>query len=92
MPLITSNYPAYQAVVERTSCGLCVDPDAPEEIADAIEWLMEHPAEAAEMGRRGREAVIREFNWEIEAAKLLRFYEELIGLERGVAAARQAEG
>ena len=92
MPLITSNYPAYQAVVERTSCGLCVDPDAPEEIADAIEWLMEHPAEGAEMGRRGREAVIREFNWEVEAAKLLRFYEELIGLERGVAAARQAEG
>ena len=44
---------------------------------------MDHPAEAAEMGRRGREAVIREFNWEREAAKLLRFYEELIGPPQG---------
>ena len=30
-------------------------------------------------GHRGREAVIHEFNWDREAAKLLRLYEELIG-------------
>ena len=83
MPLIASNFPTYRAVVEGTACGLCVDPDAPAEIAAAIEWLMDHPTEAAEMGRRGREAVIREFNWEREAAKLLRLYEELIGPPQG---------
>jgi glycosyltransferase involved in cell wall biosynthesis len=91
MPLIASNYPTYRAVVEGTSCGLCVDPDAPAEIADAIEWIMDHPTEAAEMGRRGREAVIREFNWERESHKLLRLYEELIGPPEGEAMARQAQ-
>ena len=91
MPLIASNFPTYRAVVEGTGCGLCVDPDAPAEIAEAIEWLMDHPAEAAEMGRRGREAVIREFNWEREATKLLRLYEELIGPPQGEAVAQQAQ-
>jgi glycosyltransferase involved in cell wall biosynthesis len=91
MPLIASNFPTYRAVVEGTSCGLCVDPDAPAEIADAIEWLMDHPSEAAEMGRRGREAVIREFNWEREAGKLLGFYGELIGPPQRGAVAQQAQ-
>jgi glycosyltransferase involved in cell wall biosynthesis len=91
MPLIASNFPTYRAVVEGTACGLCVDPDAPVEIADAIEWLMDHPAEAAEMGRRGREAVIREFNWEREAIKLLRLYEELIGPPQRDAVAQQVQ-
>jgi glycosyltransferase involved in cell wall biosynthesis len=89
MPLIASNYPTYRAVIKGNSCGLCVDPDAPAEIADAIEWLMDHPTEAAEMGRRGREAVIREFNWEREAHKLLRLYEDLIKPPRGDTVAQQ---
>lgn len=91
MPVVASNFPTYRAVVEGTACGLCVDPDAPVEIADAIEWLMDHPAEAAEMGRRGREAVIREFNWEREAVKLLQLYEELIGPPQGGAVAQQVQ-
>jgi glycosyltransferase involved in cell wall biosynthesis len=91
MPMITSNFPLYRNVVEGNSCGLCVDPDRPDELADAIEWLMDHPAEAAEMGRRGREAVLREFNWNREVGKLLRFYEELLSPPRQDAAAHQAQ-
>lgn len=91
MPVIASKYPTYQAVIEGTACGLCVDPDAPEELADAIEWLMDHPAEAAEMGRRGREAVTREFSWEREVDKLLRLYEELIEPAQRDAVARRAQ-
>jgi glycosyltransferase involved in cell wall biosynthesis len=78
MPVIASNFPTYRAVIEKSSCGLCVDPDAPGEVADAIEWVMDHPSEAADMGGRGREAVIREFNWKREASKLLHLYDELI--------------
>jgi hypothetical protein len=38
---------------------------------------LEHPEEARAMGRRGREAVMQRYNWEIEAEKLLQCYEEL---------------
>jgi glycosyltransferase involved in cell wall biosynthesis len=91
MPVVASNYPTYRAVIEGASCGLCVDPDAPDQLANALEWLMDHPAEAAEMGRRGREAVIREFNWEREADKLLRLYKELLRPTRQDAAAHRAQ-
>jgi glycosyltransferase involved in cell wall biosynthesis len=49
-------------------------------IASAIEWIFEHPAEAEEMGKRGRELVLHSFNWEREEQELLRFYERVIGV------------
>lgn len=41
--------------LERVGAGIAVPPEDPEALANAIVWLREHPAEAAEMGRRGRD-------------------------------------
>jgi glycosyltransferase involved in cell wall biosynthesis len=91
IPVIASDFPFYRTVVEGSTCGLCVDPDSPEALAEAIEWLMDHPREAEEMGRRGRDAVMRQYNWEHEAAKLLRLYDELLAAAPGApVAAREA--
>jgi glycosyltransferase involved in cell wall biosynthesis len=70
MPLITSDFPLYKDLIEGTGCGLCVAPEKPQELADAIEYLLSHPSEAAEMGKRGREAVRANYNWNTEAQKL----------------------
>jgi hypothetical protein len=40
-------------------------------IASAIEWMFERQAEAQEMGKCGRELVIRSLNWEREEQHLL---------------------
>jgi glycosyltransferase involved in cell wall biosynthesis len=91
IPVIASSFPSYRTVVEGSACGLCVNPESPEEVAKAIEWLMDHPSEAAEMGRRGRDAVMRQYNWKHEAAKLLRLYDELLAAAPGApVAAREA--
>jgi len=55
-----------------------VDPLKPEEIAQAIQWLLENPDEAQAMGERGREAVQSQYNWSIEEKKLLQMYKELL--------------
>ena len=75
-PFVASDFPLWREYGE--GAGLFVDPKDPEAIADAIEWLINHPDEAEEMGRRGRELVEERYNWEAEAKKLLRLYEEVL--------------
>jgi glycosyltransferase involved in cell wall biosynthesis len=78
LPVIASNFPLYKQVVDGNKCGLTVDPSEPQQIAEAIEYLIERPEEAREMGENGRKAVIEEYNWEKESEKLLHVYEEIL--------------
>jgi glycosyltransferase involved in cell wall biosynthesis len=78
IPVIASDFPAWRAVVERHRCGLCVDPTDPGAIAGALQWVMDHPDQAREMGENGRAAIERHYSWEDESRKLLSLYEALI--------------
>lgn len=78
LPVIVSDFPLYRDIVEKEGCGICVDPESPEAVADAIEYILTHPDEARSMGQRGQEAVRRRYNWDAEARKLLAFYEDLL--------------
>ncbi|WP_434133613.1 glycosyltransferase [Sporomusa sphaeroides] len=78
IPVIASDFPLWKEFIEGNRCGICVDPLNPDEIADAIKWIVEHPAEAEEMGNNGRRAVEHIYNWNIEKEKLFTFYEKLI--------------
>ncbi len=83
LPVIASNFPLYREVVEGSRCGLIVDPTKPPEIARAMEYLIEHPDEARQMGENGRRAVLDKYNWEAESKELLRIYDEVLGKSRG---------
>ncbi len=78
LPIIISNFPKLKKLILDIGCGIPVDPTNPEEIAKAIEYLIEHPEEAKQMGENGRKAVLEKYNWEHEEKKLLRIYEELL--------------
>ena len=77
IPVIASNFPLWKEIVEGAECGICVSPLDPEEIAGAIRWIIEHPAEAEQMGKNGRRAVEERYNWGIEEKKLIGFYSGL---------------
>ncbi len=81
LPVIASNFPLYREVVEPSRCGLLVDPTQPEEIAQAMEYLIEHPQEAQQMGENGRRAVRDRYNWETESQKLLHIYDTVLRTE-----------
>jgi len=83
LPVIASNFPLYREVVEGSQCGLIVDPSKPQEIATAMEYLIEHPDEARRMGENGRRAVLEKFNWEKESQQLLRIYDEVLADKGG---------
>ena len=65
-------------IIEGNKCGLTADPLNPREIARALEYLLEHPNEASEMGENGRKAVIEKYNWETESKELVAVYEDLL--------------
>jgi len=78
LPVIASNFPLYQEIVEGAECGICVDPLNPEEIAKAIQFILEHSAEAKQMGKNGRRAVKERYNWRFEEKKLLGLYNKIM--------------
>lgn len=78
LPVIASNFPLYREVVEPDHCGIIVDPSKPEEIARAMEYLIERPEEARQMGEHGRRAVLEKYNWEKESERLLRIYDTVL--------------
>ena len=78
IPVVVSDFPLWREIVEGAGCGLMVNPLDPQAIADSIVYLLKHPEEAEEMGRKGRKAVEEHYNWSTEEKKLLRLYENLI--------------
>ena len=79
LPVIASDFPLWRRLMERGGkCGILVNPQDPQAIAQAMRWILEHPAEAEEMGRRGREAARQYYNWDREADKLIALYRNLL--------------
>lgn len=77
LPVITSDFPLYRDIFEPLHCCIFVDPLNPQEIADAIVYLLKNPEKAETMGKRGREAVESSYRWDKEEEKLLSLYADL---------------
>jgi len=78
IPIIASDYPEVAKVVRDAECGLLVDTSSTRLLADAMEYLLTHPVEAARMGANGRRAIEEKYNWNLEFQALLDFYGELL--------------
>jgi glycosyltransferase involved in cell wall biosynthesis len=77
LPVIASDFPLWRKMVTSAECGLLADPLNPAAIAEALVWLLGHPAQAAEMGLNGQRAVAEKYNWEHESECLIATYAEL---------------
>ena len=78
LPVIISNTAYAQQMNEKYHFAICVNPEDPDEIVNAILWLRDHPQQAVEMGKNGRKAIEEEFNWKKESERLIAFYQQLI--------------
>lgn len=79
IPVIASDFPLWKGIIEKSQCGICVDPLNISRIAEAINWIIENPKAAEQMGKNGRRAVEAEYNWEQESNKLILIYKSLRG-------------
>jgi glycosyltransferase involved in cell wall biosynthesis len=78
LPVVASNFPLWREIIEGNSCGLCVDPEDPNDIAQAVRYLYGHPEERRKMGENGYRAVREKYNWEKEGEKLVALYKSLL--------------
>lgn len=60
-PIVCAELPPIRDIVDETMVTFCT-PGDPESLADAITWVLDHPAEAQEKARKGREHV-KKFDW-----------------------------
>jgi len=77
LPVVASDFPLWRRIVGAADCGILVDPLKPDDIAEAIGYLLSRPAEAEGMGRRGQAAVRDRYHWSGEGAKLIDLYRRL---------------
>lgn len=78
LPVLCSDFPAWRALIDHLGCGIAVNPDAPDEAIGAIDYLQKNPEVARSMGERGRQAVLRRYNWGSEDQKLQSLYRRLL--------------
>ena len=77
-PVVVSNVGGLPEVVEHEKTGFVVEKENPEAIASAIGKLICNTELRIEMGRKGREKVINEYDWNESVKKMISVYNKVI--------------
>lgn len=82
VPVVTSDFPTMRQIVlgdPTGALGTVVDPTDPVAVAVAIRSILElDVGSAAELRARCRDAATDRWNWEVESARLVALYDELL--------------
>lgn len=77
LPFVASDLRPPRKFAEESGAGMVVEPLSAQAFADAVDFLLDHPEEAARMGRNGRRAFLERYNMDAESAKLVELLESL---------------
>jgi len=79
IPVIASDIPAIRETVTNNFNGILCHADRPDQFISAMEYMTEHPMETEQMGRNGREKVLKQFTWNQIAARTIQAYYKIAG-------------
>jgi len=65
-------------ILERSQAGLCIEPDNPTALCEAIQKLQRQPFLRESMGRNGREYIVKNLSRERTAAEYLEILNQLM--------------
>jgi glycosyltransferase involved in cell wall biosynthesis len=77
-PVVASRISPLTEIVSDGKTGLLVQPNDPQAFANAIMWLLAHPAEAQQIGRAGQERVRTHFSAKRMSDETWSLYNQLI--------------
>ncbi|MBU0474990.1 MAG: glycosyltransferase family 4 protein [Bacteroidetes bacterium] len=78
LPVIISNFPIWEKIIEKYNCGISVNPLDPKSISDGINYLLNNHEIAYNLGQNGLKAIKNELNWDKEVEKLNTIYKKLL--------------
>jgi glycosyltransferase involved in cell wall biosynthesis len=76
-PSIASDIDGVKELIPKGG-GILISPGDPDLLREKIEWILNHPREAAEMGAIARKFMIDEFDWSLTYKKVKEIYQELL--------------
>lgn len=69
--LLVSDRPDWKEFYVEPGYGLACDPRSPADIARALRWFLDHPQERQDMGERGRQRILTDWNYETQFKPVL---------------------
>ena len=71
LALLVSDLPDWRKMFVEPGYGLACNPNDTDSIAAQLRWFLKHPAETREMGERGRQRILTEWNYERQFAAVV---------------------
>jgi glycosyltransferase involved in cell wall biosynthesis len=78
LPVVTTTVGGIPETIESGKNGFLVEPFNPKQLGEKILYLLEHPAEAAEMGALARKTILDRFDWRIVVKDAMKVYDEAL--------------
>lgn len=78
LPVVTTTVGGIPETIESGKNGFLVEPFNPRQFSEKILYLLEHPAEAAEMGALARKTIVERFDWRIVVKDAIKVYDEAL--------------
>jgi glycosyltransferase involved in cell wall biosynthesis len=77
LPVIASDFPLYQEVIESADCGVCISPYDATKLCEEMDRMIRNPVQSATLGNNGRNAAEQYYTWQNEEKVLLSFYQKI---------------
>jgi glycosyltransferase involved in cell wall biosynthesis len=78
LPVVQPRHAAFPELIEASGGGILCEPANPAALADALESLLLNEPKARSLGEAGRKAVLRDFNMQRMAERMLHLYREAL--------------
>ena len=77
IPVVATNIPLWETILEEDKCGFTVDPQNTSKIAEIINSLRNDLDLCNQMGKSGNRAIYQKYNWDSQRVKLLELYRQI---------------